>query len=93
MEYAQYIASDNMNYMGAMNTLACIKGTTKKLGAISPSSVFLFNPLTQKILITTSDVDGSYKFLGLPKGQKFVVFARDDANQYNAVIQDNVVPK
>ena len=93
MEYAQYIASDNMNYAGAMNTFACIKGTTKKLGTIFSSSVFLFNPFTQKTLITTSDVNGGYKFLGLPKGQKFVVFARDDANQYNAVIQDNVVAK
>ena len=93
MEYNPYIASNRQNDAGALNTFAKIKGNTKKQGIALSASVFLFEPLTQRTLIIQSDSNGSYTFKGLPKGQTFLVFARDTARKYNAVIQDMVTPK
>ena len=93
MEYDPYIASNNLNNPGSTNTFASIKGITKKKGIVIQAIVYLINPLTQSILKIQTDQSGQYVFKGLPKGQEFLVFARDPSRKYNAVIQDNVVPK
>jgi hypothetical protein len=42
---------------------------------------------------TFSGPDGTYQFSGLVTGFKYAVAVKDPMNQYNAVIQDHVVPK
>ena len=72
-----------------------IKGTTKKVGTnYSPVLVCVFRRDNRKLLWeTTSRIDGSYAFRNIAKGLECFVVAFDPAGQYNAVIQDNVVPK
>lgn len=76
-------------------TVASIKGTVKKLGGQYPDAmIMLFNKATYQLINTTQPKDdGSYKFLGLHNGLKTFVVAFDKKQQFNAVIQDNVVPK
>ena len=47
----------------------------------------------QPITITKPDNDGNYQFLGLSTSLKTFIVAFDQGQQFNAVIQDNVVPK
>lgn len=72
-----------------------IKGTTKKVGAnYSPVPVCCFRRDNRQLLWeTTSKADGTYAFRNIAKGLECFVVAFDPNNQYNAVIQDNVVPK
>lgn len=69
-----------------------IKGVTQKLGVTySLAPVFLVKDL-RIIQQTISDEAGNYIFKNVIKGQSYTVFSRDLNKQYNAVIQDNVVP-
>lgn len=72
-----------------------IKGTTKKLGQnYSPVPVCCFKRSTRELLWeTTSKPDGTYFFRNIAVGLECFVVAFDPNGQYNAVIQDNVVPK
>ena len=72
-----------------------IKGTTKKVGAnYSPVPVCVFKRSNRQLLWeTTSKADGSYAFRNIAVGLECFVVAFDPNQQYNAVIQDNVVPK
>lgn len=74
---------------------AKVKGMTKKLGEnYSPVSICLFKRSTRRLLWETkSKADGSYEFRNIAVGLECFVVAFDPNNQYNAVIQDNVVPK
>ena len=76
-------------------TVASIKGTVKKLGGqYSDAMILLFNKSNYQLIAATQPKDdGSYKFLGLHDGLKTFVVAFDKKQQFNAVIQDNVVPK
>lgn len=76
-------------------TVASIKGTVKKLGdQYSDAMIMLFNKSNYQLINATQPKDdGSYKFLGLHDGLKTFVVAFDKKQQFNAVIQDNVVPK
>lgn len=93
MEYSPYIGSNVQNLSGGGNTYGSIKGTVKKQGRVYRSVVYLFSPIHNQILMTQTNDLGEYTFKGLPKGYKYAVFARDSAQEFNAVIQDNVVPK
>lgn len=79
----------------ATGTVASIKGTVKKLGGqYSHAMIALFNKSNCQLISSTQPTDdGSYKFLGLHDRLKTFVVAFDSKNQFNAVIQDNVVPK
>lgn len=79
------------NITGGHNTLAQIKGQTKRLNAQYQAFVYLFNLVSSEIKITLSDESGFYQFKNLPKGHRYVVFARDPLKEFNAVISDNVV--
>lgn len=70
-----------------------IKGQVKELGNNIPCRVRLFEKSTGRLIadVATDEV-GNYKFINLMKARFFVV-AHHPENQYNAVIQDNVVPK
>jgi hypothetical protein len=74
-----------------------VQGTTKKLGVICPNVlVRLYERKSGNklhIADTSSDKNGVYKFLNLPTDREFYVVGIDPASQYNAVIQDKLVPK
>ena len=75
------------------NSVYSIKGQVKELGNNIPCRVRLFEKSTGRMIadVETDEV-GNYKFLNLMKTRFFIV-AHHPENQYNAVIQDNVVPK
>lgn len=80
---------------GTYQTIAKIKGSVKKLGnAYQNSNVVLYNKANLQLLATRKpDANGNYQFLGLNTDLKTFVVAFDVSKQFNAVIQDNVVPK
>ena len=80
---------------GNSQTIAKIKGGAKKLGdAYQNATVVLYNKANlQPIAIRKPDQNGDYRFLGLNTDLKTFVVAFDQNQQFNAVIQDNVVPK
>jgi hypothetical protein len=71
-----------------------INGTTKKLGVnYSPVPVCLFRRDNRQLLWeTTSKPDGSYFFRNIAVGLECFIVAFDPNNQYNAVIQDKLIP-
>lgn len=75
--------------------VAKIKGSTKKLGQqYQDATVVLYNKANlQPIAIRKPDQNGNYQFLGLNTDLKTFIVAFDQKQQFNAVIQDNVVPK
>ena len=80
---------------GSKNTIASIKGSIKKLGEkYQDANVVLYNKANlQPIAIRKPDQNGNYQFLGLNTDLKTFIVAFDKKQQFNAVIQDNVVPK
>lgn len=84
----------NANF-GSKNTVASIKGSVKKLGIkYSQALVVLYSKADLlPVAIRKPDTNGNYQFLGLNTELKTFVVAFDKDQQFNAVIQDNVVPK
>lgn len=77
------------------NVIAKIKGSTKKMGGeYQDAIIILYNKANfQPIAIRKPDENGSYQFIGLNTDLKTFIAAFDKNQQFNAVIQDNVVPK
>lgn len=75
--------------------IAKIQGSTEKLGEKYKNCiVVLYNKANlQPIAVRKPNQDGNYQFLGLNTDLKTFVVAFDSQKQYNAVVQDNVVPK
>lgn len=75
--------------------VAKVMGSVKKLGQqYQNATVVLYNKSNlQPIAIRKPDQNGNYQFLGLNTDLKTFIVAFDASKQYNAVIQDNVVPK
>lgn len=75
--------------------VAKIQGSTKKLGhQYKDALVVLYNKANlQPIAVRKPDQNGNYSFLGLNTDLKTFIVAFDQKRQFNAVIQDNVVPK
>ena len=75
--------------------IAKIQGSTKKLGQqYQDAIVVLYNKANlQPIALKKPDENGNYQFLGLNTDLKTFIVAFDKKQQFNAVIQDNVVPK
>ena len=70
-----------------------IKGQVKEVGAPIPCRLRLFEKLSGRMVFeTVTDQNGFYEFDHLAK-TKFFIVAHHPASQFNAVIQDNVVPK
>lgn len=71
-----------------------VDGTIKKLGQnYSPVPVCLFRRDNRQLLWETkSKPDGSYFFRNVATGLECFVVAFDPNNQYNAVIQDKILP-
>lgn len=72
-----------------------IKGSVKKLGTkYSQALVVLYNKADLlPIALRKPDANGNYQFLGLNTDLTCFIVALDSQHQYNAVIQDMVVPK
>lgn len=72
-----------------------IKGSTKKMGQqYQEAIIVLYNKANlQPLAVRKADMNGNYQFLGLNTDLKTFVVAFDQNQQFNAVIQDNVVPK
>jgi len=75
--------------------VAKIQGSVKKLGQqYQNASVVLYNKANLlPIAIRKPDQNGNYQFLGLNTDLNTFIVAFDKKQQFNAVIQDNVVPK
>lgn len=75
--------------------VATIKGSTKKLGEqYEDANIVLYNKANlQLIAVRKPDQNGNYQFAGLNTDLKTFIVAFDKNQQFNAVIQDNVVPK
>lgn len=70
-----------------------IKGAVTEVNFPIPCRVRLFEKLTGRLIAdVATDALGHYEFSNLAK-VKFFIVAHHPASQYNAVIQDNVVPK
>lgn len=80
---------------GLNNTVAKVQGSVKKLGsAYQNATIVLYNKANlQPIAVKRPDENGDYKFFGLNNSLSCFIAAFDNQKQYNAVIQDNVVPK
>lgn len=77
------------------STVGSVKGSVKKLGQnYQNASVVLYNKANlQPIAIRKPKENGDYSFMGLTIDMKTFVVAFDANKKFNAVIQDNVVPK
>lgn len=80
---------------GSKNTVASIAGTIKKIGVnYRNATVVLYNKANlQTIAVRKPDENGDYKILGLNNSLSCFIIAFDNNKQFNAVIQDGVVPK
>ena len=72
-----------------------VKGSVQKLNQhYKQATIALFNKENFQIIgLRKPDENGNYKFAGLSTNLKTFIVAFDTNKQYNAVIQDNVVPK
>ena len=70
-----------------------IKGQVKEVGVPTPCRLRLFERLTGRFIAEKStDQNGAYEFDHLTM-TKFFIIAHHPTSKFNAVIQDNVVPK
>lgn len=85
-------------FLQSVNTgpvIAKIQGSVKKIGdKYKEATIALYNKANlQPIAVRKPDQNGNYQFLGLNTDLKTFIVAFDQKQQFNAVIQDNVVPK
>lgn len=92
---SSFLRGDLNSNFGVLNTVASIKGSVKKIGVnYQNAKVILYSKLDLlPYAVTQPSSDGNYQFLGLNKDLKTFIVAFDKNQQFNAVIQDNVVPK
>lgn len=70
-----------------------IRGQVKQFGVPIPCRLRLFEKISGRLIADKlTDENGFYEFDHLTK-TKFFIVAHHPASQFNAVIQDNVVPK
>lgn len=85
------VSAARVDYAG----LGKIKGVTKKLGTNYAKCLIQLLHRNSGVIVdkTRSDASGNYSFSGLKKSTLYFIVAHDPASQYNAVIQDMVIPK
>ena len=80
---------NNLSYDKAFS----IKGAVKAQNVPIPCRLRLYEKQSGRMVMeTVTDNSGNYSFDYLNRA-KFFIVAHHPENQYNAVIQDNVVPK
>lgn len=86
------ISNSNLAILSVDQGLS-IKGTVKQKNIHIPCRVRLFEKLSGRMIADVlTDNAGNYVFNHLTQA-KFFLVAHHPQNQFNAVIQDNVVPK
>ena len=76
------------------NHLGVIKGQVKKLGSQYQAIVRIYEKRSGLLVAQkATGLNGDYSFNGLNIDMPYFLTAFDPNNQFNAVIQDNVVPK
>ena len=92
---SSWLSGDFHQNFGVKQTIAKVTGSVKKLGQqYQNATIVLYSKANlQPIAIRKSDQNGNYQFLGLNTDLKTFIIAFDKKQQFNAVIQDNVVPK
>lgn len=85
--------NSNSNIVLTSDQGLSIKGTVKQTNIPIPCRVRLFEKLSGRLIadVLTDNV-GNYEFSHLTQA-KFFLVAHHPQNQFNAIIQDNVVPK
>lgn len=86
---------DNLHRFTNQKVIAEVKGTAKRLGQDYKDAIIVLYDKSNLRVIEVSKPDqyGNYQFLGLNTDLKTFIVAFDLKKQFNAVIQDNVVPK
>lgn len=81
--------------IGEKSTIAKIEGSVRRLGeSYKAATIILYNKSNLfPIAAARPNENGDYQFLGLNIDLKTFIIAFDHNQHYNAVIQDNVVPK
>ena len=70
-----------------------IKGQVKELNISFPCRLRLFERMSGRLISEVmTDQSGNYEFNHLT-ANKFFIVAHHPLNQYNAVIQDNIIPE
>ena len=94
-KYKPSTYSINLVDLGTPTVISSIKGSVEKLGQkYQNATIVLFGKNNlQAIAIRKPDSEGDYQFNGLGANLKTFIVAFDQNQQFNAVIQDNVVPK
>lgn len=86
-----WVGSDDLTY--AMSGGFSIKGYVKELNIELPCRVRLFEKSSGRLINEVkTNSDGYYEFNGLAN-VIFFILAHHPSGKYNAVIQDNMVPK
>ena len=95
MHSSNFMSGNYYSSFGENQTIASIRGSVKKLGQqYQDAAIALYNKANlQPIAVRKPDQNGNYQFLGLNTDLKTFIIAIDKKQQFNAVIQDNVVPK
>lgn len=77
------------------STVASIKGSVRELGRkYTDARVVIYNKANLQLLaVRKPDENGDYQIFGLNTDLPCFIVGLDHSKQYNAVIQDNVVPK
>lgn len=71
-----------------------ISGCTTKLNLKIPAWVSVYESKSGLLIDKIkANLDGNYTFRDLSEKHSFFIIAHDPYQQFNAVIQDNVVPK
>ena len=84
---------DQADLTFALNNELSIKGQVNEIGLSIPCRVRLYEKLSGRFFAeTVTDKQGNYEFNHLT-AVKFFIVAHHPASRFNAVIQDNVVPK
>lgn len=100
MKPCQFNAMTSGNFLQVIDydvntTITSIKGSVKKLGEnYIRSTIMLYSKANLALIaVRKPNAQGNYEFPGLNNSLNCFVIAFDDQKQFNAVIQDNVVPK
>ncbi|MCK4082176.1 MULTISPECIES: hypothetical protein [Acinetobacter] len=95
MPSTNFLHGDYYQNLGKSNTVGKIRGSVKRLGSgYENAKIVIYDKASLlPILVKKPNTDGSYHFLGLNRDMRCFIAAFDNNQQFNAVIQDNVVPK
>lgn len=81
-------------YFNGSAILASIKGVVKKNGEpYGLAKVVAIQKSTQFAIPIKVQPNGQYVLKGVARNNRFIIIAEDLLKNFNAVIQDNVVPK